>query len=127
MAVLRWVFQDVDSGERYTVEINPNQMSGYHLEKSFDWASHAGGRMRGVKADATPKEYSFGGVVRRKSHHDALVGWQKHPGKVRVYDHLGRTFEVMIKSLDMTDRRPVGDDTWRFQYTFNCLLLRRLT
>lgn len=124
--VKRWKFQDMETGEVHTVELNPNQMSGYLREKSYDFASYNATRVRGVRSNPKPVDLSFGGVVRQESHHDSLIGWQRRPGKVRVTDHLDRTFEVMISSLEMVDRRPAGDNTWRFRYTFSCLLLRRI-
>jgi hypothetical protein len=127
MDVVRWKFQDVLTNEVYTVEINPNQMGGYVLPKRFEFATYGGARVRGVRSPAQPLEWTFGGVVRTETHHDSLIDWQRRSGKVRITDHLGRTFEAMIRSLDMKDRKPAGDDTWRFEYTFNCLLLRRIT
>lgn len=127
MNVVRWKLQSLETGEIYTVEINPNQASSYIFAKSFEFAKHDDARMRGVQASRAPQDWSFGGVVRSKSYHDALIGWERRPGKIRVTDHLGRTFEVMVRSLDLLDRRPSGDDTWRFTYTFNFLMLRRIT
>jgi hypothetical protein len=124
--VVRWVFQDMETNETYRVEINPNEMSGYVFPKSFNFARYGSGRLRGVQGRREPLDLTFGGVVRTKTHHDRLLEWQRKPGKVRVTDHLGRTFEMMIKSVDMIDRRPTGSTTWRFRYTFNCLLLRRV-
>lgn len=135
--VVRWRFKDMRTDEIYTVEINPNEMGSYGFSRVIDFALHSRddshhsestrqARVLGVKAPRQPVDWTFGGVVRSETHHDKLIDWQKRPGKVRVTDHLGRTFEVMMKSLDMTDRRPAGDDTWRFRYTFNCLLLRRV-
>lgn len=121
MNVVRWKFLDVRTNEEHTVELNPNTASSYRFDNQFDFAGN-----RGVRGRRNPVEWTFGGVVRKQGHHDSLIDWQRHPGKVRVTDHLGRTFEVMIRSLDMRDRRPAGDDTWRFEYTFNCLLLRRV-
>jgi len=125
--VVRWIFQDLETNETYQVELNPNEMSSYMFSKGFDFAHYGTGRVRGVQSRREPVDLTFGGVVRTKSHHDALIEWQQKPGKVRVTDHLGRTFEMMIRSLDMLDRRPTGTNSWRFRYTFNCLLLRRVT
>jgi hypothetical protein len=125
MDVVRWRFQDMLTNEIHTVELNPNQMSGYLFPKSFEWAG--GSRKQGVRVPRQPLDWTFGGVVRTEGHHDSLIDWQRRAGKVRITDHLGRTFEAMIRSLDMRDRKPAGDNTWRFEYTFNCLLLRRTT
>lgn len=127
MNVVRWRFQDMLTNEVHTVEINPNQMGNFVFPKAFDFGSYAGGRMLGVRQNRQPLDWPFSGVVRTETHHDALIDWQRRPGKVRITDHLGRTFEAMIQSLDLKDRRPTGDNTWRFTYTFNCLLLRRIT
>ena len=126
MDVVRWKFLEVETSLEYTVEINPNKMSSYRFSREYDWARHDQARMRGVRSNRQPKDWTFGGVVRTETHHDALIEWQRKPGKVRVTDHLGRVFEVMMRSVDMIDRRPSGDNTWRFEYQFNCLLLRRI-
>lgn len=124
MNVVRWSFQDMETNDVYVVELNPNTMSGFTFSRSFRWA-RSGTRAAGLMDNRQPGNFQFGGVVRSESHHDALIEWQKRGGKVRITDHLGRVFEVMIKSLAMTDRRPAGSDTWRFQYQFDCLFLRR--
>lgn len=125
MDVVRWKLQDMLTNEVHTVELNPNEMGGYLFPKSFEFGVFGGGRVRGMRAPRQPLEWTFGGVVRTETHHDSLINWHDRAGKVQVTDHLGRTFEVMIRSLEMKDRRPAGNDTWRFQYVFNCLLLRR--
>ncbi len=127
--VVRWKFKDMRTNEVYTVEINPNEMSGFRFPREIDFAPYRSSYrgVVGVKAPRRPVDWSFGGVVRSETHHDKLIDWQKRPGKVRITDHLGRVFEVMIRSLDMVDRRPAGEDTWRFRYTFSCLLLRRIS
>ena len=128
--VVRWQFRDMRNDDTYTVEINPNTMAGYRFGRDIGFApyhhdsSYSG--VVGVKRPRQPVDWSFGGVVRSKTHHDKLIDWQKRPGKLRITDHLGRTFEVMVRSLQMLDRRPTGDNTWRFEYSFNCLLLRRI-
>lgn len=126
-AVIRWQLRDMLTNEKHTVEINPNEMGSYIHDKSFDFAKYKSRRVVGVRAPRQPIEWTFGGIVFRKDHHDSLVDWHDRSGKVRVTDHLGRTFEVMIKSLEMLDRRQTGSNAWRFKYRFNCLLLRRIT
>lgn len=126
MTVVRWQLEEVETDEVVTLELNPNEMASYTFPREFEFAKNDDSRMRAVKARRAPLSWSFGGVVRTQAHHDLLVEWQQKPGKVRVTDHLGRTFEVMMSSLDMRDRRATLANSWRFTYTFNCLLLRRI-
>lgn len=125
--VVRWQFQDLRTNEVHTVALNPNKMSGLTFGRSIEWGSGtADGRPVGLMSSPDPTPFSFSGIVRTKTHHDTLVDWQKRPGKVRVTDHLGRAFEVMIRSLDMTDRTQTATNAWRMSYQFDCLLLRRI-
>lgn len=135
--VVRWQLKDMRTDEVHTVEINPNEMGSYLHDKAFDFAPYRlhsprssaprrSARVVGVRAPRQPVDWTFGGIVFTKSHHDALMDWYDRPGKVRVTDHLGRTFEVMMRSLEMLDRRQTPSNAWKFKYTFNCLLLRRV-
>jgi hypothetical protein len=125
--VVRWKFQDLRTNEVHTVEINPNEMTGFAFGRSFgSWGRLADGRMAGLMSSRDPAPFSFGGIVRTQTHHDSLIDWQQRPGKVRVTDHLDRVFEIMIRSLDMTDRTLTAANRWRFTYSFDCLLLRRI-
>lgn len=123
---VRWQFEDMLTSEVYTVELNPKEADTFRFAKSFEFSLEGGDRVRSMRQPRQPISWNFGGVVRSETHHDALISWQKRPGKVRVTDHLGRTFEVMMQGLDLQDRRPAGNDTWRFRYTFSCLILRRI-
>lgn len=125
--VVRWRFQDLRTNEVHTVQLNPNKMAGLNFSRSLEWGSRTtDGRPTGLMSSRDPQSFSFGGVVRTQSHHDSLIDWQKRPGKVRVTDHLGRVFDVMIRSLDLTDRTLTASNRWRFSYQFDCLLLRRI-
>lgn len=125
--VVRWQLKDMRTNQTHTLEVNPNEAGNYIHGKRFDFAGYKGSRVVGVRAPRDPFDWKFAGVVFSKTHHDALVDWHDRPGKVRVTDHLGRTFEVMMRSLEMIERLPTGGNAWRFKYAFNCLLLRRIS
>lgn len=128
MSVVRWIFQEVSTGTTHTVEINPNKASSPMLPKTLTFSSRldSAGRIAGVSEKVRPKDWTFEGVIFTQTHHDALIEWAKKPGKVRITDHLGRTFEVMMQKIQVTDRRPTPLNDWRFTYSFACLVLRRI-
>lgn len=111
--------------------LNPNSMTSVTFDKQLD--TFVGGvhntltEVRTIQSAAPAKDWSFGGVIRTKAHYDGLVYWAKKSGKVRVTDHLGRTFEVLIRQFDPEDRKPTGTVAWRLQYTMKTLLLRRVS
>lgn len=127
----RWVFTEVDGGAAYTVPINPDKMSSPFHEREFQHAY--GGRRNGerpfhtVESSPRPKEWTFEGVIRTQAHHDALELWSRKPGLVRITDHLGRTFEVLLTSFEPTDRRPNARTSWRLRYVMKALVLRQIT
>lgn len=111
--------------------INPDQMSSPHqarqLQTSYGGTRSSVDRFSSFETPMDAKEWSWSGVIRTKEHYDKLEEWAKKSGKVRVTDHLGRTFEVFIQSFDPEDRKPNANVSWRLRYTMTALLLRRVS
>lgn len=134
MSVVRWSLVDPVTGERWTLPVNPNTASSpLPGRKNISTAQganlDAGGihRTRVFQAPSAPTEWEFGGVVLSKAQHDALAKWSEKSNEVRVSDHLGRTFEVIIRQLEVVDRRPLAGRTkYRMTYTMRALVLRRM-
>jgi hypothetical protein len=125
----RWIFTEVDTGETYTVPINPDSMSSPFQDRQIQqvYGSREGyNRMRSFELPAPAKEWEFGGAIRTQAHHDALRTWSKKPGLVNVTDHLDRTFQVVFQGFEATDRSPTPQTPWRQRYTMSALVLRRL-
>jgi len=129
MTVVRWVLTHPATSETWTMPINPNQADSPFQKKEVKTAhgTRAGlDRIRLFQTASAPTEWNFGGVIRTKSHYDDLVHWAKKTDEVRVSDHLGRTFEVIIKQFAPVDRPPTGSTPWRLTYKMTCLVLRRI-
>ena len=129
MTTQRWVLTEVDTGDTWTMPINPDSMTSPVLERSMTttYGSNVGtARLRTFVTPSRALDWSWSGVIRTKAHHDALEAWSRKPGKVRVTDHLGRTFEVMLQGFEPTDRKPTPTTPWRLRYTMKTLLLRRI-
>lgn len=130
---IRWNFLDTVTDETWTVPINPNTMTdplGVTREFQFG-AAHGqvdggGGRPRTLEGKPQIVDWSFGGVIYTKAHYDKLNYWAQKTTAVRIKDHLGRTFEVAMKSFEPVDRRPTPAKPWRFTYTMRALVLRRV-
>lgn len=127
--VLRWVFRDTASDERYQVPINPNQMTDpLARQRVFAYVSYdRNNRFRSFETPANIVEWSFSGVIYRKQHHDALLAWSKKEANVQITDHLSRTWEVIFKSFDPVERRPTPLKPWRFTYTMTAMVLRKVS
>lgn len=126
METVRWTFEDLETSETWIVPINPNEATSHRPLKELSYGIGHDGRVRTRQRAPQPVEWSFGGVIRTQEHHDLLTEWSKKPGKLRVTDHLGRTFEIMISSIEIEDRTPTPSVPWRLRYTMNALLLRRI-
>ena len=126
MSVVRWRLEEMATGETYTVEFNPNTATTHRGPRNIEFTPGLDGVPRGIKTPSEPTPWTRGGVVMTKAHHDALERWGKKKGKVRVSDHAGRTFEVMMKGARITDRRQTASNPWRFTYEMDCLILRRV-
>lgn len=128
-AVLRWRLRDVETGDTWTMPINPNQMSSPTRGRNIStvYGTRKGPhRLRSFQTPTDAAEWTFGGVIRTEQHYLDLVEWAKKDRKVRITDHLGRTFEVLMEALDAVDRRPTPAAPWRMTYTMKTLLLRRI-
>lgn len=126
---MRWTLTEVATGATWTMPINPDSMTSPLRQREFTTARGVGGRIKQVRvfqSAAQPVEWEWSGVIRTKAHYDALEEWIKKPGKVRVNDHLGRTFEVMLQTFEPEDRQPTHQTSWRLRYTMKALVLREV-
>lgn len=132
--IQRWIFHDPAEAETWTVPINPNEMTDPESRTrafNFGVASRssnvsAPAAIRGIEAASQqPVEWSFGGVIHTQDHHDKLEHWARKPGEIEVTDHFGRTWVVVMKTFEPTERRPTLSKPWRFTYTMRALVLER--
>lgn len=134
MSVVRWRFEDTETDESIILPLNPNQMSSPYQGRalSFAWGGFVGegiGRPRVWGAtQPSPVELTFGGVLLTKSHQDLLLDWIKRLHVLRVTDHLGRTFEMILQKLEITERqRSAAAKEWKADYSMTALLLKEIT
>ena len=125
----RWVLTEVATGATWTMPINPDSMTSPFPDRELTHARGVAGQLtqvRSVVAPPRPVEWEWSGVIRTQAHYDDLAVWAQKPGKVRVTDHLGRTFEVMLRAFEPEDRPPTKTTPWRLRYSMKALLLRRI-
>lgn len=127
--VRRWRFVDPATGEQWQLPINPNKMSPIPLGRALVFGSSTRvGRDR-IRTGSRPQPaqpWSFGGVIRTREHYDGLYEWALRGSKIRVHDHLGRIFEVVITDFEPAARKPTPAVPWRYQYEMKTLMMRRL-
>lgn len=131
IGVVRWKFTEADDDTHFVrLTLNPNTMSTPTNPRSMTWAwgSKAGySRMRGFDGvPQTPTQWTFGGVILTKDHYDQLLDWAGRLKVLRVDDHIGRAYSVMITKYDPVERLPTATKPWRADYTMTCLLLERI-
>lgn len=128
--ITRWVLRDMDTDETAIVHINPNKMDTPTLSRNMQYAQgtrYGSARIRAVSLPpSSPASWTFGGVILTKAYYDLLEDWSSRDVFVRVTDHLGRTFEIVIESWDVIERLPTPNRAWRADFTMNCLLLREI-
>jgi hypothetical protein len=127
MSVVRWKFTDLATSDTVLLPLNPNQMSTPTTPRdmSWGWGAKVGlQRMRGMEqtVDQAP-QWTFGGVILSKDHYDLLLAWSGRLSVLRVDDHLGRAFKVMITSYAPIERLPTATKPWRADYTMTCFFL----
>ena len=125
-----WSLYDPALDETWVMPINPDQMTTPHKRRDFRYAYGIRknvDRIRSVVEKPAPVMWEWGGVIRSEAHHEEYVRWARKPGEVHVSDHLGRTFEVFIESLDLQERQPALTVPWRFRYTVRAMIVRRVS
>ena len=121
------MFFDVRTGEKVLLPYNPNTMDSPTTPREMTFAWNAGGRISSLDRGAlSPTQWSFGGVILEKYQYGLLLSWAERNHVLRVTDHLGRTFEIIIEKFDPIERLPTPRRQWRADYTMTCLLLKEL-
>jgi hypothetical protein len=133
MDIVRWVFHDPSIPESWTVPINPNSMTdpeakvrAYQFGTASRSSSLSNQVIRTFESPSQPASWEFGGVIHTQEHHDELERWARKPMDVQITDHLERTWHVVMKSFEPTERRPTPNKPWRFTYSMHALILGRL-
>jgi hypothetical protein len=124
----RWVLRDTATNATWTMPINPDSMGSPYQGRNLRFArgNPRDPRVRTFSGTQAPVEWEWAGVIRSKSHYDALVAWAEKSVAVDVTDHLGRTFRVFITEFNPADRRPTPRVSWRLRYTMKALILERV-
>lgn len=120
----RWYFVDGDTSYRH--HMNPRTMASPQPAKGYDSGVGSTARTASTRSAPAPMEWEFGGFIRSQEHHDALDEWSKKTVPIEVLDHLGRTFVVMLQSLQVQERKPTPTTPWRMTYVMKALLLREV-
>lgn len=124
IADARWQFYDASVPETYTFRINPNQAASPYAPKEFDRSSGTNGQVSLFhKVTKTPKEWTFGGVLRDQEQHDELDRWARKKKVIRVKTHQSLYYNVIIQAYTPVDRKPTPNVPWRLTYTMTCLVL----
>lgn len=123
VGVVRWTFTVVATGETVTLPYNPNAMTSPFLQQATTRSpiSPIDGLVRATRTKAAAKEWTFGGFIRSKAHHDLLRYWAAKKGLIDVTDHFGRSFRVRFVACDVDEKKPTKAKPWRLNYTMRTL------
>lgn len=122
--MIRWILTDPVTLATWTMPINPDQMTSPHPRKDLTHTRGAGDADAvSMKAPAQPVDWSWSGVIRSQAHYDVLLVWARKTYPIKVTDHLGRTWLVVIKKFTPAERRPTAVTALRMRYTVQTLNL----
>lgn len=127
--VVRWTLTDTGTAESVRLPLNPHKMDAPTRPRNMTWAwGTAWGqeRMRGIDVPGPATEWTWSGVLLTESHYALLLAWTARLAPLHLSDHLGRTFQVVIKKFDPIERLPNPLRPWRADYTMTCLLLKEI-
>lgn len=124
--VERWRFEDQVTSEAVRLTLNPNKMGAPSRPRSMTWATGSTGPIRGIDVPGPAFEWSFSGVLFTEAHYSLLLSWTQRLVPLHITDHLGRTFEAVIRKFDPVERLPTARAPWRADYTITCLFLKEI-
>lgn len=128
---MRWILTEPSTSATWTMPINPDRMtSPFPVRKNISTAygSRKGtDRVRSFMSSPDIHEWSWEGVIRSEEHYDSLVEWASKTSAIHVTDHLNRTWEVVFRKFEPTDRKPTANVPWRLRYKMTALVLRRVS
>jgi hypothetical protein len=123
----RWIWYDPSTSDEWVVPMNPNKMTSPHApkntvlypksERTHGRGEGGGGVARIMQFRQNPYEWSFSGVIRSEQHFHDLMAWSKKTSRLHITDHLERTWEVRMDSIDIDEQRDTARNPWRFTYT----------
>lgn len=130
VTTVRWLLIDNgNAGEYWSMTINPDQMAAPPFERALTraYSSRYGQeRLRTFQIPARAQDWTWSGHILTKEHYENLLKWSKKPGMVVVRDHLGRSFQVLMGDLTVTEPAGRAPDNWKMRYTMNVKYLRRI-
>lgn len=129
MTVVRWTFFDPTDSSSYTFEVNPNRMTSPYPDLGTDLGAQSPvtGQYRVFRGPVLPHEWTFGGVIRTATHHDALKLWVGKTDFIHVTDHFGRTFQVLFKEFAPKEQLPTATNANRYEYDVKALVLGQVS
>lgn len=129
MSTVRWTMTDLVAAETVTVPQNPITMDPLPLVRTLTTAyptRNTQDRPRSFPGPRQAQNISWSGGIRTEAHWRLMRAWCRKTGVIRITDHMGRTFDVLMVSFKperKAGRRP-GD--YRMRYTATAQFLRRI-
>lgn len=117
--MLRWRLDDGVTS--YTFAFNPNQMTSPYASVPVRAFSTTDGVVLLQQVRFEPTLLQFSGVIQVQGQYDALLAWMAKTTPVALFDHLGRSMSVFIKSFAPVTVR--SRNAWKHQYEMSVLVL----
>lgn len=120
MAVMRWRLQDpANPTDTYTFPISPNTMSSPFPARmvTTKGVTAIDGQVLMWEGPIEPQQWSFGGSILDAAQYEALRSWvYDRQGRMFLWDHFGRRYVVVFKSLSVETTAPAKRQPGRYWY-----------
>lgn len=128
MPVVRWEFEDPQTLDTYTFEVNPREGGTPRYTRSFDTqkAVAPDGQAILFEGRRSLSTSSISGVILTETEFLAMLEWFNKPYPVLLTDDLGRQFEIAITAFSPTRRRAYGRP-WKHDYSIDYTILTEIT
>lgn len=125
MAVVRWIFDDPETLDSYTFEINPVENDVPAYEKNVNTLQPTAGNTIISEGTDQPRTGEFSGVILTEDMFNEMVTWFEKRYPITLTDDLSRSFTIYITQFDVTRERAVHSP-WKHSYRVSYLLLEEL-
>lgn len=124
MAVVRWVFEDPNTLDSYTLAINPSDGGAPAYQKTITYQNTAApdGKVITFEGRDAPRKLTFSGTLLSEAEYNAFVEWWDRRYQIQVTDDLGREFSLIIESF-APHRVRARSHPWKHTYEITATIV----
>jgi hypothetical protein len=124
MPLVRWKFEDTETADEYTFEVNPSEGGSKQYDKrmTFQTTTASDGKTLVFEGQPEIKTLSFSGTILTQAQYDQMIFWFQKKNPILITDDLGRETLIYIKTFRPERQRAIHYP-WKHSYSVEAIVL----